>query len=638
MSPRALLTASLMLSLAACSGSERQRPSNNNSSNNNSSNNNTSNNNNVGNQRPCGNGVLNGQEVCDGSAFSNGETCAGYGLGDGTVLCTASCQLNFGGCSLTDYCTANSLYDNGACDPCELLGGVRDPDCDTVCGEDGTCADRYEPLVGQWTCRRLGLTDPDCGMCGNGIIEGNEVCDRQALPPDRFRCDAWGYLPGADITCNADCSPNFGACSYSRCGDGVREGMEVCDSGDLQGQTCESLGFAGGTLGCSASCAFDDSACIAPGCGNGIVEQGLGEACEAGAAVPTCEDLGFAGGTTSCDGACQVDTSGCVNPGCGNGIIEAPLEECEGGNLNGASCQSLGFLQGNLACSGSSCTYDTSGCVPAGCGNQIIESGEDCEGNDLNGASCETLGYLQGQLGCSNTTCTYDTSACVSPGCGNQLIEAGEACDGANLQNQTCQTLGYGGGNLGCDSSCLFDASGCSGARNTCGDGVAQGTELCDGSSFAFFVASSCSNFGFPGGGNISCTTSCELDFSTCQIWTDLCDYYSLYGDGAVCHPCEFYTPVADPDTDCTGCGADGTCVDAWITGEYACVRSGFGHDPDCGCGNGTLDPARADGSVYEMCEGNQFVNDLSACTDWGFAGGVMGCTTGCDLDFSNCL
>ncbi len=38
-------------------------------------------------------------------------------------------------------------------------------------------------------------------------------------------------------------------------------GRAECTSTDLQGQTCETLGFTGGTLGCDASCSFDTSGC-----------------------------------------------------------------------------------------------------------------------------------------------------------------------------------------------------------------------------------------------------------------------------------------------------------------------------------------------------------------------------------------
>jgi subtilisin-like proprotein convertase family protein len=59
------------------------------------------------------------------------------------------------------------------------------------------------------------------------------------------------------------------------CGNGVIEGMEQCDGANLNGATCVSAGFAGGTLGCNmATCTFNTSMCMAAGCGNNILEYG----------------------------------------------------------------------------------------------------------------------------------------------------------------------------------------------------------------------------------------------------------------------------------------------------------------------------------------------------------------------------
>ncbi|MEX2515109.1 MAG: dockerin type I domain-containing protein [Candidatus Paceibacterota bacterium] len=50
----------------------------------------------------------------------------------------------------------------------------------------------------------------------------------------------------------------------SICGNNVKEGGEQCDNGDLNGQTCSTLDYEGGTLSCSSDCSFDTSECIAP--------------------------------------------------------------------------------------------------------------------------------------------------------------------------------------------------------------------------------------------------------------------------------------------------------------------------------------------------------------------------------------
>jgi hypothetical protein len=48
------------------------------------------------------------------------------------------------------------------------------------------------------------------------------------------------------------------------CGNGVIEGGEVCEFNNLNGQTCQSQGFVGGQLSCKVgTCVFDTSGCFA---------------------------------------------------------------------------------------------------------------------------------------------------------------------------------------------------------------------------------------------------------------------------------------------------------------------------------------------------------------------------------------
>ena len=47
------------------------------------------------------------------------------------------------------------------------------------------------------------------------------------------------------------------------CGNGLIDGAEQCDLGTVNGQTCVTRGFTGGTLSCAAGCVFDTSACYA---------------------------------------------------------------------------------------------------------------------------------------------------------------------------------------------------------------------------------------------------------------------------------------------------------------------------------------------------------------------------------------
>lgn len=70
---------------------------------------------------------------------------------------------------------------------------------------------------------------------------------------------------GTRVTAHADAiAILLSGGALAECGNGVVDGSDQCESIDLDGQSCASLGFAGGTLACTAGCAFDTSACAAP--------------------------------------------------------------------------------------------------------------------------------------------------------------------------------------------------------------------------------------------------------------------------------------------------------------------------------------------------------------------------------------
>ena len=132
------------------------------------------------------------------------------------------------------------------------------------------------------------------------------------------------------------------------CGNGVRETGEACDGNDLGGFTCQTEGYASGTLTCQSSCLFDFSGCVAAAvCGNGVVEAG--EEC----------DNGAQNSDTQPD-ACRTN---CKNAHCGDGVIDL-FEDCEGKNLGDIkSCKDLGYDGGVLKCDPVYCEYDEDGCI-----------------------------------------------------------------------------------------------------------------------------------------------------------------------------------------------------------------------------------------------------------------------------------
>ena len=165
----------------------------------------------------CGNGRLDSLEACDGQLFSDTLTsCEDNNLGTGTVTCTARCGLDFSGCTETDYCVGLGFDKDEECDACELMGGQPDPACAAHCGADGVCASWYDSAVAAWSCPAAGFgTDPDCGVCGDGQIQGHEFCDGSAFKSLGGQvldtCEIWSYA-GGTLSCNADCTPDFSGC------------------------------------------------------------------------------------------------------------------------------------------------------------------------------------------------------------------------------------------------------------------------------------------------------------------------------------------------------------------------------------------------------------------------------------------
>lgn len=195
------------------------------------------------------------------------------------------------------------------------------------------------------------------------------------------------------------------------CGDDFRDPGEACDGPDLGGQDCRTLGFHEnvGAPVCTARCAFDTSACGAR-CGDNTVDVAHGEECDSQQlSGNTCQTLGFTRGALACDADCRYDTSGCANV-CGDGVAQTG-EVCDGADLQGQSCAALGYYGGTLACA-TDCTLELASCELAGrCGDGARQSGEDCDGEVAVGVTCATEGLFSGDLSCT-ADCTLDLSGC----------------------------------------------------------------------------------------------------------------------------------------------------------------------------------------------------------------------------------
>jgi len=64
------------------------------------------------------------------------------------------------------------------------------------------------------------------------------------------------------------------------CGDGIIDSSEDCDGTNLNGNTCQTLGYRKGNLMCTPGCRFDLNQCSEPICGSGNIHNG-GNSCTA---------------------------------------------------------------------------------------------------------------------------------------------------------------------------------------------------------------------------------------------------------------------------------------------------------------------------------------------------------------------
>lgn len=105
-------------------------------------------------------------------------------------------------------------------------------------------------------------------ICGNGVLDVGEECDGGALPPVIDPSLATCALATSDpasvgtVLCDESCKVDTSQCMViDLCGNGVIDPGEQCDTSDLGGQTCQTLGYLRGGLTCSTDCRFDTEGC-----------------------------------------------------------------------------------------------------------------------------------------------------------------------------------------------------------------------------------------------------------------------------------------------------------------------------------------------------------------------------------------
>jgi cysteine-rich repeat protein len=141
--------------------------------------------------------------------------------------------------------------------------------------------------------------------CGDGFLDPGEICDSAQF--GGATCESLGYyIVTGRLACTATCELDTTACGH-RCGDGLLDQIEDCDDGnndDLDGCGARCRVELGWT------CTEDSPSACTPICGD--LEIMGDEECESGLLNgATCESLGLEPGVLSCTRGCTFDTSLC---------------------------------------------------------------------------------------------------------------------------------------------------------------------------------------------------------------------------------------------------------------------------------------------------------------------------------------
>lgn len=199
------------------------------------------------------------------------------------------------------------------------------------------------------------------------------------------------------------------------------------------------------------------------------------------------------------------------------------------------------------------------------------------------------------------TTTVSDTTDGVPPGCGDGVARGTEACDGSDLQGATCTSLGLGTGTLTCRFDCqALETEGC--ATTGCGNAVVDPGELCDGPDLG---GQSCASLGLSGG-TLACAPGCAgFDVTGCAA--------TQCGNG-----------LREGGETCDGADLGGaTCTDLGREpGDLGCTRDCLSFDVQ-GCGSGCADADLGDAVGPVVASGNTNGDDDDLPLDCAAEGGA---------------
>lgn len=205
-------------------------------------------------------------------------------LGMLAILVIASCVHGH----MTGLCVSRLPNGNLSLTVQHWHSGTPFPDTATMYFMDGATASssgRFDTAVGgcgalcPMQCTEFRSCNPTQSTQGAWRVEINDVPQRfvpgetvlvqilggEATMAPTGTCNSVGdgYGPTEGSSQFVEIPPAVTTCFAEICGDGfISPPAEDCDSADLNGQTCELLGYDGGALACGTCCTYDTSGCF----------------------------------------------------------------------------------------------------------------------------------------------------------------------------------------------------------------------------------------------------------------------------------------------------------------------------------------------------------------------------------------
>ncbi len=602
----------------------------------------------------CGDNVRNGNEQCDGS----GTICITNGY-IGSKSCSASCTLN--ACTTTQHCGDNIRNGFEICDgtsgsTCANIYGaeyIGTPGCRTDCSAfvQGTCrialdyvckgsstgsCDIFAIPSLSWSGYDCGANAPtDCStvesgndpnICGGTInckdssLQSNSACTAAGCTWQPNVCGDSVMNVAAGEQCDDGNLNNYDGCSSSCLKTYVCKGSSTQSCNGYFVDNCETecdtapagcyadqfwsecYHSCGGIIECKDSSLQSNSACTAAGCGwqpnvcgDGVVNVLDGEECDDGNSV-------VGDGCSSCK--LEYICKGPSTRSCGE--FEIPSLSWSGYDCSAdapLNCYTVepainpNYCDGTIDCSayrGAKCT--TLGCswVPSICGDNIIDPnrGDECDGSTAYGKTCANYNVYSdpqgngadvpannGNLICGG--CKLNSAGCGY--CSNGIREPAEICDGSDINGKVCSqynscsnangnAVNCNNGVVSCTNSCNFDYSKC----GYCGNNVKEFSETCDGTTLNSMTCTGVKNDGRTWIGTLGCNTGCSgYDVSRCTTCGNTITDSGEQCDYIPPSSVTFSTTASMQRSNNNGANYYGVCGDTTSLTRF-CLENGF--------------------------------------------------------------